>query len=394
MIFRVVNEGRMNQVRDLWDYCFEKKDEPFFQYYFDEYCGKNNMVIGGFEEVNNWERLRCMLHVNPYMLRMRNKEQLIPYIIGVATAPEARGQHLFRPLLETAFEVLRAQGFTFVNLKPINAGIYLPYEFSHCYFDHSYELPAEKLSLPSINTELKCEREPLSEELLAPLYADITDGWNGVAIRTSFQWQKLLTVCGLENTNCVLVYENNVTTGYMLYTIKDGCFNIFELLTKNAVAKNRLLHYAAQHKSEAPTIKWLAPEWDTTYLNFKDQAYSGSYEPFMMARCLDARKALVEMNVPEEMPQDTIVLLLTDNVIKYNNHLLKLKTAPSAMEVVTTADEEEVTMNMAAFTQMYFGALTATELLEAGLIRCSNPKKLALLDKLFPKQRNWINEYF
>lgn len=394
MIFRVVNEGRMNQVRDLWDYCFEKKDEPFFQYYFNEYCGKNNMVIGGFEEINNWEKLRCMLHINPYMLRLRNQEKLIPYIVGVATAPEARGQHLFRPLLETTFEVLRAQGFSFVTLKPINAGIYLPYEFSHCYFDHSYQLPADKLSLPPINQDLKCEREPLKEELLAPLYAEITSDWNGVPIRTPFQWHKLLTVCSLENTICAMVYENNNPVGYMLYTIKEGCFNIFELLTKNAAAKNRLLHYAVQHKSEAPTIKWLAPEWDTTYLNFKDQAFSGSYEPFMMARCLDARKALTETTVPEDMPQNTIVLLLTDNVIKYNNHLLKLKTAPGAMEVVTTADEEEVTMNMGAFTQMYFGALTATELLEAGLIRCSNPKKLTLLDELFPKQRNWINEYF
>ena len=64
------------------------------------------------------------------------------------------------------------------------------------------------------------------------------------------------------------------------------------------------------------------------------------------------------------------------------------------MEVVTTADEEEITMNMAAFTQMYFGSYTATELYEAGLIRCKNTAKLALLDKLFSKTRNWINEYF
>lgn len=186
MIFRVVNESRMNQVRDLWDYCFEKKEEPFFQYYFNEYCGKDNMVIGGFEEVNDWERLRCMIHVNPYMLKLRDKQQLIPYLIGVATAPEVRGQHLFRPLLETTFDVLRTQGCNFVTLKPINAGIYLPYEFSWCYFDHKYELPAEKLTLPPASAQLKCERQPLSSELLAPLYADITASWNGVPVRTPF----------------------------------------------------------------------------------------------------------------------------------------------------------------------------------------------------------------
>ena len=50
MIYRVVNAERMPQVEELWDYCFEKRQEPFFQYYFNEYVGKKNMVIGGFEK--------------------------------------------------------------------------------------------------------------------------------------------------------------------------------------------------------------------------------------------------------------------------------------------------------------------------------------------------------
>ena len=85
MIYRVVNAERMPQVEELWDYCFEKRQEPFFQYYFNEYVGKNNMVIGGFEkfgpadaEGKQREKLRTMVHVNPYMLRIRGEEQLTP----------------------------------------------------------------------------------------------------------------------------------------------------------------------------------------------------------------------------------------------------------------------------------------------------------------------------
>ena len=65
MTYRVVNDARMSQVMDLWDYCFEKKDDPFYQWYFSEYCGKDNMVIGGFDEQ---DKLQNMLHLNPYML--------------------------------------------------------------------------------------------------------------------------------------------------------------------------------------------------------------------------------------------------------------------------------------------------------------------------------------
>lgn len=394
MIYRVVSEDRMSQAADLWDYCFEKKDAPFFQYYFSEYCGKNNMVIGGFEKLGEKEVLRTMLHINPYMLRIRGEEQLAPYIVGVATAPEVRGQHLFAPLLETAFEVLRSQGFTFVTLMPIFAGIYLPYEFSYCYYRHAYKLPLAKLQLTKAGSDLAVERLPLAAEVLAPLYARITAAWNGVPKRTDFQWRKLLTVSVLENTQCAVVYRDGEAVGYMLYTIAGGLFNVVELLADDFAAKNRLLQYAAQHKSEAQEFSWLAEAWDKTHLYFADQSLTGSVQPFMMARCLDARSALAKLPVPEDMPEGEVAVLLTDKVIERNNHLLLLRTAAGRLEAVSTIAEEEVTMDMGAFTQLYMGAFSASELWETGRIKCTKPEKLKLLDKLFPKQRNYINEYF
>ena len=114
----------------------------------------------------------------------------------------------------------------------------------------------------------------------------------------------------------------------------------------------------------------------------------------MMARCIDARLALEKLPVPADMEESNIVLLLTDGVIPRNNHLLKVRTALGKLEAVSTVDDEDITMNMAAFTQMYFGAFTATELAEAGKIKVHNAEKLSVLDRLFPKCRNYINEYF
>ena len=37
MIYRVLSKERMYQAEELWDYCFEKKTEPFFRYYFEQY---------------------------------------------------------------------------------------------------------------------------------------------------------------------------------------------------------------------------------------------------------------------------------------------------------------------------------------------------------------------
>ena len=410
MIYRVVNAERMPQVEELWDYCFEKRQEPFFQYYFNEYVGKNNMVIGGFEKVGPAdeegkqreklrEKLRTMVHVNPYMLRIREQEQLAPYLVGVATAPEARGQHAFGPLLETTFEVLRSEGFTFATLMPIYAGIYLPYEFAYCYYGLQYKMKLADVGrelAKAKGKELAVERMELSKELLAPLYAKLTSNYNGVPMRTDFQWQKLLTVHGLEGMQCAVVYRAGEGCGYMFYYLSEGCFTVHELLTDGADARNRLLQYAAMHQSSATDFSWLAPAWDKTYLGFADQALSPQLRPFMMARCLDARKALAQVVVPEGAQAGSVVLLLTDKVIDRNNHLLKLEVGAEGLRVKSTIDVEEVTMDMGAFTQLYFGAFSATELFEAGRLRvkAGAEEKLSLFDKLFPKQRNFINEYF
>lgn len=394
MIYRMVNEERMPQVEDLWDYCFEHKDEPFFQYYFNEYCGKDNMVIGAFEEIGDTEKLRSMLHINPYMLNIRGVKQIAPYIVGVATAPEARGQHLFRPLLETALEVLRAQNMTFVTLMPIYAGIYLPYQFSYCYYRHQYKMPLAQLQPGAYGDGLAVEHIALDSAVLAPLYAKLTAAYNGVPERTPFQWNKLLSVHKLEKVQCAVVYRDGEAQGYMLYSVADEVFTVIELLAADQQVRNRLLHYAALHQSSAKKFIWLAEAWDKSYLSFADQSLTGSIAPFMMARCLDARRALSQLVVPKTVAGGSVVLLLTDNVIERNNHLLKIDIAPEVLEVHSTMEAEEITMDMGTFTQMYFGTFTATELWEAGKIKAASLHKLQLLDELFPKCRTYINEYF
>ena len=50
MEFKMITRQTLPQVLDLWDYCFEKKEEPFFKWYFENYCLKNNLILGGFSE--------------------------------------------------------------------------------------------------------------------------------------------------------------------------------------------------------------------------------------------------------------------------------------------------------------------------------------------------------
>lgn len=391
MTCKIVQPEEMDQVRDLWNYSFEKFDDPFFQWYFHYYCGQENTVVGSFDAQG---RLQNMLHLNPYLVKLRDKLWDMPYIVGVATAPEARGQHLFRPLLQYTCQLLNREEVPFVFLMPIQAGIYLPYEFSYCCYRHSYDWSLDQLQLPKIGSELQVVRRALNQAQELPLlYAELTKSWNGLAVRDASQWEKLLAVHQAEQVQCAVVYAEGRPSGYLLYKIADGVFNILELLAADFPSRNRLLLYAAQHKSEAKKISWLAEAWDKTYLHLQRQEQSGSLQPFMMARCINAAQALLAYTPPEPLLA-SIVMELTDGLLKENNWYFHCQVVMDHVELQPTKLQPDISMDMAAFTQIYFGAFTASELAEAGRIQVHNTAQLAVLDKLFPKCRNYINEYF
>lgn len=389
MKYTVVSREQLPQVEELWDYCFEKRQEPFFQYYFTQYCCQQNIVMGAFDEE---EQLKSMVHVNPYRLRVRGAEQLVPYLVGVATAPEARGAHIVKPLLQTTLASLRAQGVNFVTLMPIFAGIYLPYEFSYCYYRHAYKLPLASLTLPRADARLTVKRVPLAAELLAPLYASCLRDINGVPVRSDEQWQKLLTVHAQEGVLCAVCQREGANVGYMLYTISAGVFHVHELLAEDAQAKNRLLQFAATHQSSAQELSWLAEPWDKTYLHFNDQSVTGSVAPFMMARCLNVKLALEQLENVSAALKGSVVLQVTDKLL--GGVTLEVQLADGRVQAQAVQAVPDVAMGVGAFTQLYFGTFSADELREAGLIDCRDTEKLQLLDEFLPKARTYVNEYF
>lgn len=394
MIFKVINAEFAEQVEALWDYCFEKKSDPFFQYYFNSYCFKQNIVFGGFERVGTREKLCTMVHINPYKLRIRGIEQQVPYLVGVATDPEARGQHLFAHLAQKIFDFIRFKGCAFVTLMPIYAGIYLPYQFSYCYYRHAYKMPLEALPRGLKSDALKIGHLDLDAIILMPLYNELTRPLNGVPIRSLEQWNKLLTVGKLENLQCAIVYRQEKPVAYMLYKIEKDVFDVLELLADASDSRNCLLAYASEHRSEASMFSWLALSDDKTYLLFENQNLSGSLHPFMMARCLDVRAALANLLLPENFPIEGITLKVTDKIIPINNCMIKLETGKGKLIVSDSKDTETISMDIGAFTQLFMGTFTASELHAAGKICCQYLEKLKILDMLFPKQVNYNNEYF
>lgn len=396
MQYKRVTEAELPQVMELWDYCFEKKEDPFFQWYFQEYCLTHNIVMGGFEESSG--RLRNMLHLNPYQIILRGREETVPYIVGVATDPSARGRHLTKELLQESFRALRRRTAPFALLMPIYAGIYRPYDFTFCYRKHVYELPLETLRLPALGGDVTVERyADYGKGLFENLYAALADGYNGLPVRTDFQWDKLLTVHRLEGLRAAVASCGGRPRGYLFYKItEDRTFHIQEMVALTPDAKRALLHFAKAHRSAADKLYWEAMEDDLTWLSFPDAEQAGRVKPFMMARCFDCFRALADYEPPQDCPDGEVTLLLTDDLLEWNNALVTVRAGQGKLSVEQTRKEPEAVVSAGSFTQLYFGAFTASQLIETGDIqmRAYVPETVSFLDALFPRCVNFINEYY
>ena len=339
-----------------------------------------------------------MLHMNPYSILLRGQEERVPYIVGVATDPADRGRHLTKELLQSAFRLLRRKGCAFALLMPAYAGIYQTYDFAFCYCKHVYEMPLDILAVPVPSGKLWLRHySSYDKELFEDLYAALAERYNGLPVRTDFQWEKLLTVHQLEKVQAAVVYLGSEPRGYMFYLItKDKTFSIQEMVTLTPDAKWALLRYAAEHRSAADKLYWEAMEDDLTWLDFPEANLAGRVKPFMMSRCFDAMQALERYEVPENCPGGQATLLLKDDLLEDNNHLVTLSADNGCLYLERAAGDADAVISMGAFTQLYFGAFSFSQLVEAGKIRMRSytPELLSFLDALFPKCVNFINEYY
>ena len=389
---RLINQDTIQQVADLWDCCFEKKDSSFYKWYFQQYALKQNKIVGGFEK----QDLVTMVHLNPYVLSLRGKTQKVKYLVGVATDPVARGQHKMGELLATTFNLLRAAGNKVALLEPINAGIYQPYGFAYTYLRLNYHMPLNELTIPFVDMDLQLERikPTAAAATIAPVYAKAMASYDSYIVRDNTNWQNMLKVAEDEGCSCIVVKDGKDVLGYLLYGLEGETVKVQELLVLKESALKRLLGFLRSLSGTYKNLEWLSTPDDLTYLYFKDQQYAPSVAPFMMARIINVGKILEEMTVPASFVGQKLVVYIKDDFMNLNNLYTKIVFDKDGVELKDTLTVPDLTMDISAFTQLYFGTYDAMHLYRQGRILADNVHHIDMLAELFPRGNNFVNEYF
>lgn len=225
MICRFLDLKDAPQVEKLWDSCFEKRQEPFFRFYFEEYCFKKNRVFGGFTIEGE---LVTMMHLNPYRVRVNGGVMQVPYIVGVATAEKFRGHHYMGAMLEECCALLRQEGVPFVFLMPAAASIYSPYGFVGIDWHAQPPLAEVEKNFTLVPCDLEMEN-------FRPRYDAYMAGRNGV-VRSTGDWEKLLALASADNYSAYFLQQDRKILGY---AVVDAKGEVLEIISPMALPRGK-----------------------------------------------------------------------------------------------------------------------------------------------------------
>lgn len=132
--------------RDLWEEAFPDDSTSFGDYYYRMKV-HDNRILAEIEE----GQVQAMIHLNPYVLQVRERRWRVDYLVGVATRRNKRHQGYMRRLLLQMMADMREEQMPFCFLMPADEAIYRPFGFTFIFRQPQWQLKKDgKLSQPLI----------------------------------------------------------------------------------------------------------------------------------------------------------------------------------------------------------------------------------------------------
>lgn len=291
MDFRLASPEDRGLVESLWDYCFEHREDPFFQWYFNHFYQPENVLMG-FQD----DEMACLTHLNPYTLSLRGKAIDTSYIVGLATHPAARRGGIGGKLLAAALTEMKRRGHYVNILMPSKAGFYQPYGYELYCHQWKETLPLEALR-PLTDRTVRYAFVNSSDQwpYLAAVYDGYTKGLSGYALRDEKSWRSHIDA-QLGEGNIAVCFDGDTPIGYAFYQLGQPTIVSGEFVYTSRKGKAGLLGYMYNHRSQGEAFQWNEGIHDQSYRFYPDGKSGHETMPFMTGRIVDVKGALPSLS--------------------------------------------------------------------------------------------------
>ncbi len=367
------NSSNKEQIKELWKYAFADT-EDFLSLYFGRFWQGKNAIAA----LDN-KKVVGALELVPYKLSLRSTLIDASYIVGVSTAPEARGKGVATALMRAAIEKQKERREALSLLSPFSFGFYNKMGYAPCYQEVRSHIPAQRFPITRYNGEFFCASLQNSEEL-SSVYLEFCRKKNGFVYRQKNEWHFIFEMLKLAD-GYLYAFRNTEgkMTAYLSFIKTAKEFRVLEAAHIDSTGLQALLSFIGSHFSTYEFIDMVLPSGSPLPTLFSEPPIC-EVHPTVMARILDVRRVL-------SAGLGGLRLGVTDNFCPENTGVYEENGGGI---VRYDSLDCEIQLNINALTQLVMGFRSAYDLAVTGHLT-GTPDAISHLDRLYPKQRNFIN---
>ncbi len=387
MNLRYAKEEEIDNIKQIWNYCFNDEDS-FVNYYFNNKYNNNNTIVACEDK-----DIVSSLQLNQYKIKLDDKEYETSYVVGVSTFPQVRGRGYMKKIMEYSLNELYKKNQLVSILMPIDYRLYRKYGYEHCYDQLEYNLDIEDLK----NFNLSGRMYKASEEHIKYLI-DINDifleGINGNTIRDKKYYLDLFKEIESENGH-IYVYKDGSYKGYIIYFLNGDNMFVRELFYKDLDSLKSILKFIYNHNTQCKKVTISAPIHDKIRFVLENpKTIDIKIKPFMMGRVINVEGYLNSLKVDKDIDISANILI-EDKFIKENNATFNIKIKDKKVIAKKTNEKSNLDLSINTFSQLAFSYIDIKEAIILNNINKNEKNKevIDLLEALFIKKENYINQY-
>ncbi|HGM3505643.1 TPA: enhanced intracellular survival protein Eis [Clostridioides difficile] len=393
MEIRYAKEEEIERIKEIWSYCFNDS-ESFMKYYFSDKYKSENTVVALDEG-----KIISSLQLNQYKLLLNNKVYNTSYVVGVSTLPEGRGTGYMSKVIKFTLNELYKRGQLVSILMPIDYRLYRRFGYEHCYDQIEYTINTDDLkNFKSSGKMIKSDLSQIDE--LIQIDRAFLNEVNGNVLKDEHYYENLFKEIQSED-GLLYIHEGNEKDGYIVYFLQGDKMFVRELFYKNIDALKSMLRFIYNHNTQCKIATISTPVIDKIRFildNPKDSEIK--IKPFMMGRVINVKKFIEDMDIDKDI-NSSVNLLIEDKFIDENNGLFKISIHNRNVSV-ERLDEKgtekiqegfDIKLDINTLTQLAFSYIDVKEALFLNDIKGVSEETIKVLNCIFSKKNNYINEY-
>lgn len=393
MEIRYAKEEEIESIKEIWSYCFNDS-ESFMKYYFSDKYKSENTIVALDEG-----KIISSLQLNQYKLLLNNKVYNTSYVVGVSTLPEGRGTGYMSKVIKFTLNELYKRGQLVSILMPIDYRLYRRFGYEHCYDQIEYTINTDDLkNFKSSGKMIKSDLSQIDE--LIQIDRAFLNEVNGNVLKDEHYYENLFKEIQSED-GLLYIHEGNEKDGYIVYFLQGDKMFVRELFYKNIDALKSMLRFIYNHNTQCKIATISTPVIDKIRFildNPKDSEIK--IKPFMMGRVINVKKFIEDMDIDKDI-NSSVNLLIEDKFIDENNGLFKISIHNRNVSV-ERLDEKgtekiqegfDIKLDINTLTQLAFSYIDVKEALFLNDIKGVSEETIKVLNCIFSKKNNYINEY-